>query len=124
MHVALTAAYSHIFNSFRQPAPPPPTHGIMQMTAHNVPVLSWLTVDSTRMTYPHVYSEVGEQTFLKSPQVANPHILSLIPLSQIRKLLRCAIPQIKNSQIFFINPQISNSQISRKYCHIAKGLQI
>ncbi len=52
---------------------------------------------------PQWRSEVGKQTFLKSPQIANP----LIPLLQIRKFIRCANPQIANLQNFMINSQIA-----------------
>jgi hypothetical protein len=41
-------------------------------------------------------------------QIANPQTLGLIPLSQIRKSLGCASPQIANPQIFMINLQIAN----------------
>jgi hypothetical protein len=46
------------------------------------------------------------------PQIANPQILGLITLSQIRKFLRWASPQIANRQIVIINPQIPNLQTS------------
>ncbi len=49
---------------------------------------------------------IGKQTFVKSPQIENPQILGLIPLSQIRKFHRYASLQIENSQILMINPQI------------------
>jgi hypothetical protein len=39
-----------------------------------------------------------------------------ISLSQIRKFPRWASPQIAKPQLFIINPQIANSQISTKYC--------
>jgi hypothetical protein len=39
-------------------------------------------------------------------QIANPQTLGLISLSQNRKFLRCASPQIAIPQIFMINPQI------------------
>jgi hypothetical protein len=51
--------------------------------------------------------EVGKLTFIKSPQTANPKILSLLPLSQIRKFLLCTSRQVANPQIFMIYPQIS-----------------
>ncbi len=57
--------------------------------------------------------EVGKQTFVKSPQIAIPHINGLIPLTQIRKFLRCDNPKIANLQIFMINPQIANLQFWR-----------
>jgi hypothetical protein len=47
---------------------------------------------------PH--SEVGKQTFFKSSQITYLHIYGLIPLSQVRKFLRCAGLQIANPQIF------------------------
>jgi len=56
-------------------------------------------------------AEVGKQTFLISLQIANPQIFGLLPLSQFRKCLRCASPQILNSQIFMNNPQIANPQV-------------
>ncbi len=49
-------------------------------------------------------------------QMAKPQFLRLIPLSQIRKFLRCASPQIAIAKIFMIQPQIANPQISTKYC--------
>jgi sorbitol-specific phosphotransferase system component IIBC len=48
-----------------------------------------------------------------SPKIANPQILGLILLSQIRKFLRCVNPQIANPQIFMINPQISLGFMSK-----------
>jgi hypothetical protein len=63
-------------------------------------------------------AEVGKQTFFKSPQIANLQILGLIPLSQISKILMCVSPQIANPQIFMINPQVANLQISAKQCTI------
>ncbi len=59
---------------------------------------------------------MGKQTYFKRPQIANPHILGPILISQIRKFLRCANPQIENLQIFMISPQIVNPQISKTYC--------
>jgi hypothetical protein len=53
---------------------------------------------------------------LKIPQIANPQIHWLIMQSQIFKFLRCASLQIANPQIFTINPQIANLQISTIYC--------
>ncbi len=49
---------------------------------------------------------MGKLTFVKSPQIANPKILGLIPLSQIRKFLWCASPEVVNPQIFMNYPQI------------------
>jgi hypothetical protein len=57
----------------------------------------------------------GKQTFVKSPQIENPQILGLIPLSQIRQFHRYASLQIANPQILMINPQIST-----KYCATQK----
>ncbi len=52
-----------------------------------------------------------------SQQIANPQIFGFIPLSKIRKFLRCPSSQIANPQIFMINPQIENPQIlTTKYC--------
>ncbi len=48
-------------------------------------------------------AELCKQTFLK---FANPQILSLIPLSQIRKFLSIASPQIPNPQIFMKKSRI------------------
>jgi hypothetical protein len=48
-----------------------------------------------KLDYVLWMAEWGKQTFLVT-QIANPHILGLIPLSQIRKFLRCASPQIAN----------------------------
>jgi hypothetical protein len=59
-------------------------------------------------------AEPGSQTFFKGPQIANPKILGLIPLSQIRKVLRCVGSQIANQQIFINNSQIENPQNSFK----------
>jgi hypothetical protein len=42
--------------------------------------------------------------------------LGLIPVLQDRQFLRCASPQIVNPQIFMINLNIANVQISTKYC--------
>jgi hypothetical protein len=41
---------------------------------------------------------VGTQILLFIPQIANPQILELIPQSQICQFLRCASPQITNTQ--------------------------
>jgi hypothetical protein len=49
--------------------------------------------------------------FYKSPQIANPQILGLIPISQICKFLSCANPPKVNVQILMINPPIANPQI-------------
>ncbi len=38
--------------------------------------------------------KVGRQIFVFSPQIANPQILGFILQSRVRKLLRCASPQI------------------------------
>jgi hypothetical protein len=54
---------------------------------------------------------MGKQTFYKSLQIANPQIFALIQISQFRKCLKCASPQITNPQIFMINPQIANPQV-------------
>jgi hypothetical protein len=56
----------------------------------------------------------GQANFCWKSQIANPQILVLIPLSQIRNFLRYASPQIANPQIFMIIPQIANPQISTK----------
>jgi hypothetical protein len=61
-------------------------------------------------------AEMGKLTYVKSPQIANPQILGLIPLLQIRKFLRCTSPQIANPQIFMIKPQIANPKIFIKFC--------
>jgi hypothetical protein len=42
----------------------------------------------------------GQANFFRSPQIENPQILELISLPKIRKLLRCASPQIANPQLF------------------------
>jgi hypothetical protein len=54
---------------------------------------------------------VGKQTFFWSPQIANQQIMG-----SFRKILRYASPQIANPQLFVINLQIANAQISTKYC--------
>ncbi len=61
-----------------------------------------------------VCAEVGKQTFFYSPQIANPKILGLIPVSEVLKFLTCAGPQIANPQIFWINSKIAIPQISTK----------
>ncbi len=54
-------------------------------------------------------TKVGQRT----PQIANQkQIFGLIPLTPIRKFLRCATPQ----KIFKINMKAPNPQISTKYC--------
>jgi hypothetical protein len=67
---------------------------------------------------------LGKHTFLEvhKAQIRN---LQLIPLSQIRKLLRRASPQIANQQIFMSNLKIANLQISTKYrpTHVSKQPQ-
>jgi hypothetical protein len=58
---------------------------------------------------------VGKETFFSksaNPKYANYWAHSAIA---IRKSLRCASPQIANPQIFMINPQFTNPQISTKY---------
>jgi hypothetical protein len=58
-------------------------------------------------TYGHYWEDQNiEKGGQYSLQIDNHQILGLIPLVQIRKFLRCASPQISNSQIFMINPQI------------------
>jgi hypothetical protein len=55
----------------------------------------------------------GHANFFVSPQIANPQILEIIPQSQARKFLRCAM--VHKSQIrkfVMINPQIAFPQIS------------
>jgi hypothetical protein len=49
-----------------------------------------------------LFSDVSRGGQTKS-QIANPQILGLTPLSQIRKFLMHAIPQITNPQIFIVN---------------------
>jgi hypothetical protein len=56
-------------------------------------------------------SETAKQFF--SPQIVNPQILGLVPLSQIRKFLMCASPQIKNSSNFY------DSSTYHKYSQIS-----
>jgi hypothetical protein len=51
---------------------------------------------------------VDTEIFLLEPRIANPQILWIIPLLQIRKFLRIARQQIANPQIFMINLQITN----------------
>jgi hypothetical protein len=46
--------------------------------------------DIWRLTH---YPKVGKQTFVESPQIANPQILGLIPQSQNRKFFWCASQQ-------------------------------
>jgi hypothetical protein len=60
-------------------------------------------------------AEVGQQSFVKSTQIANPQILGFIPLSEILKFLTCAGAgqQIANPQIFLINSKILIPQISK-----------
>jgi hypothetical protein len=67
-------------------------------------------------SYYHINSGGQANFFFKSPHIAYPQILGLIPMSQIRKFLSCANPQKANLQIFVINPQIANPHISTKYC--------
>jgi hypothetical protein len=43
----------------------------------------------------------------KSPQIANPQVLGLIPKSQIRKMLGCASQLSENPQTYMIKPQIA-----------------
>ncbi len=50
--------------------------------------------------------------FLKSTIDENPKILRLILLPQFRSFLRCASPQIADTQFFMGNPKIANPQIS------------
>jgi hypothetical protein len=55
-------------------------------------VVDWLGGQNTQTTldisFSWFFPEVGKQAFFKkSPQIANPQILGLIPLSQIRKFL-------------------------------------
>ncbi len=52
----------------------------------------------------------------KSPQIANPQVLGLIPKSQIRKLLGCASQLSKNLQTYIVNPQIANPQPKSRLC--------
>jgi hypothetical protein len=52
--------------------------------------------DIWRLTH---YPEVGKQTFVESPQIANPQIFGLIPLLQIRKFFSCASQQIATPQL-------------------------
>ncbi len=54
-----------------------------------------------------VNPKVGMQSFF-----ANPQFLGLIPLSQDHKFLRCACPQIANSQFFMARPRVANWRIS------------
>jgi hypothetical protein len=61
-------------------------------------------------------SRGGQANLIKIPQITNWQILMIIPLLQISKCLRCASPQIANPQIFMLNRQIANPQISAKYC--------
>ncbi len=56
-------------------------------------------------------SKGGQANFFLSPQIVNSQILVLILLSQIRKYLRYASPQIANLQIFMNNPEIANPLI-------------
>ncbi len=55
-------------------------------------------------------AEVGKQSIVKSPQIANLQILGLIPLSEILKFLTCAGRQIANPQFFLL---IRKSQFRR-----------
>jgi hypothetical protein len=80
-----------------------------------------------------LYNRGWKANFYKSLQIANLQILGLILLSQIRKFLRCASPQIANPQIFMINPQISskfctflskNSPSSRLFHRIFSYVQV
>ncbi len=56
----------------------------------------------------------ASKLYFRSSQIANPQILELIPLLQIRKFLRYASPQIANPQI--ANPQIANLQNTTNFC--------
>ncbi len=73
---------------------------------------SWLSKKTRKASAAIVNLQVCKQTVNKSPQIANLHIFGLIPLSQIRKFLKFASPQIR----FFINPKIANPHIFTKYC--------
>jgi hypothetical protein len=57
-------------------------------------------------------SSHGAHTFFSGPQIANPQILGFVPLSQIRKFLRCGSPQIRKFAMF--NLEITNPQKDRK----------
>jgi hypothetical protein len=56
---------------------------------------------------------VGKQTFVKSPQMANPQILGLIPLSA--NFLGVPVRKWQIRKIFTINSYILNFQISTNY---------
>jgi hypothetical protein len=64
--------------------------------------------------------KVATQILFVSPQIANPHIVWLIPQFQIRKFLSCSIPQIANPQIcnFLGVPvrKFANLQGKKKQC--------
>jgi hypothetical protein len=64
--------------------------------------------------YVYIYNlfNRGGQAYFLNQYIENPQILGLLPLFQIRKFLRGAFPQISNSQIFMVNPQIAHPQIS------------
>ncbi len=77
----------------------------------------------TKLSHDQRY---GKQTFFKSANrksanswaysaVANPQILGLIPLLQIRKFRMCGILQVANLLIFIINPKNANPHISANY---------
>jgi hypothetical protein len=55
--------------------------------------------------------QLSEQSYiLYFTQIANPKILGLVPLPQIRKFLRYASPQIENPQTFMIISQIAKQR--------------
>ncbi len=72
---------------------------------------SWLSKKTRKASAAIVNLQVCKQTVNKNPQIANLHIFGLIPLTQIRKFLWFASPQIS----FFINPKITNPHIFTKY---------
>ncbi len=55
----------------------------------------------------------GQANFLKST-IANLHIFGLIPQSQVRKFQKYVCPQIANTQICIINPQILHNSLSKQ----------
>jgi len=71
-----------------------------------------------------IYQRWASKLFFKFRKSQIRNSLGLIPLSQIRKFLRSASPQIANPQIFMINTQIANPQIFTKYCSLKIFLKV
>ncbi len=66
----------------------------------------------------------GKLTFFEGSQMANPRILGLIPLSQIRKVLRRVGPQIVKLPIFINNSLIPKLLFKKQQNSVSKHLRI